>query len=179
MMPSEREPAKRFELDERLAQHISDAVCVAINTTFSVSITPGEVVFGEGMVSLMGDVSGIIAMVQDRLEGTLTVCMPTEALRDILPRVLGHGIPVTRDMTSDAVGEITNLVFGQIKTELNQRGHVFRLGIPSVIQGKGHFVSQFHRGRYMLASFHIENHLIQVHVAIHGGACDPSCADAP
>lgn len=154
-------------LDEKLAREVSAAVCSAMGTTFGASVTAGQYEVGSGMVSLIGDVSGVIGLVQDELEGTMTLCMTFETIRDVLPRIVGNAISVTHEMTVDAVGEITNMIFGQIKTELNGRGYGLKLGIPSVVTGRGHFVSQFHRGPYMIIPFYLEGQLFQVHIALH------------
>lgn len=156
-----------LRLDKTLAAEISTAVTAAISTTFGATVTTGESEIGRGMVSLVGDVSGVIALVQDGLEGTMTLCLTFETVRDLLPRIVGSSISVTREMTLDAVGELTNMVFGQIKTQLNGRGYGLKLGIPSVVTGKGHFVSQFHRGPYMIIPFYLDGQLFQVHVALY------------
>lgn len=154
-------------LDEQLAKEIVTAVTVAMQSTFGIKASPGDFEVGDGIVSLTGDVSGVIGMVQDKLEATMVICLNFETMRDILPRVLGHSVSVTHEMTIDAVGEITNMIFGQIKTELNKRGFALKLGIPSVVMGRGHFVSQFHRGRYMIVPFYIDGQMFQVHIALH------------
>lgn len=154
-------------LDEKLAKEITSAVCNAMRQTFSVDIVPGTYEIGEGMVSLVGDVSGVIGMAQSHLEATLTLCLTFETMRDILPQVVGKSVAITHEMAVDAVGEITNMIFGQIKTDLNSRGYQLKLGIPCVVTGKGHFVSQFHRGKYMVVPFHLDNQLFQVYIALH------------
>lgn len=159
--------AQSLVLDSRLSSDITQAVCSAMSSTFGIAITPGQYEVGKGMVSLVGDVSGVIGLVQDELEGTLTLCLTFETIRDILPRIVGNAISVTTEMTVDAVGEITNMIFGQIKTELNGRGYALKLGIPSVVTGRGHFVSQFHRGPYMIIPFYLDGQLFQVHIALH------------
>ena len=158
---------QHLALDEQLSKEITGAVCSAMRDTFAVKVIPGEYEVGEGMVSLVGDVSGVIGMVQNQLEGTLTLCLTFETVRDILPQIIGHSVSVTHEMAVDAVGEITNMIFGQIKTELNKRGYGLKLGIPSVVTGRGHFVSQFHRGKYMIIPFYLEGQLFQVHVALY------------
>jgi hypothetical protein len=35
------------------------------------------------------------------------------------------------------------------------------------VTGRGHFVSQFHRGKYMIVPFYLEGQLFQVHIALH------------
>ncbi|MDX9690417.1 MAG: chemotaxis protein CheX [Proteobacteria bacterium] len=156
-----------LSLDDVLSKEITNAVISAMQTTFNVSVTAGPAEIGRGIVSLVGDVSGVIALVQDGLEGTMTLCLTFETVRDVLPRIVGHSVSVTQEMTVDAVGEITNMIFGQIKTELNRRGYGLKLGIPSVVTGRGHFVSQFHRGPFMLIPFYLEGQLFQVHVALY------------
>ncbi len=158
---------QHLALDEQLAKEITEAVVGSMKVTFSVDVESGQYEVGEGMVSLVGDVSGVIGMVQDRLEGTMTLCLTFETVHDILPKVIGHSVSVTHEMTVDAVGEITNMIFGQIKTELNKRGYLLKLGIPSVVTGRGHFVSQFHRGKYMIIPFYLDGQLFQVHIALH------------
>lgn len=158
---------QHLRLDNQLAGEISQAVSAAMQTTFRATVTAGTPEVGRGMVSLVGDVSGVIALVQEGLEGTMTLCLTFETIRDLLPNIVGNSVSVTREMTVDAVGEMTNMIFGQIKTQLNGRGYGLKLGIPSVVTGKGHFVSQFHRGPYMIIPFYLDGQLFQVHVALY------------
>jgi chemotaxis protein CheX len=160
-------PSTHLALDDNLAREITRAVCGAMRETFGIEVTPGAYETGEGMVSLVGDVSGVIAMVQAHLEGTLTLCLTFETVRDILPQIVGKSVSITHEMAVDAVGEITNMIFGQIKRDMGERGYQLKLGIPCVVTGKGHFVSQFHRGKYMIVPFHLDGQLFQVYVALH------------
>lgn len=160
-------PVQHLALDEQLSKEIRSAVCNAMRHTFDVGVEAGPFEIGDGMVSLNGDVSGVIGMVQDKLEATMILCLRFETVRDILPHVVGQSISVTHEMTLDAVGELTNMIFGQIKTELNSRGYALKLGIPSVVMGRGHFVSHFHRGKHMVVPFYLDDHMFQVHVALH------------
>lgn len=157
--------APPFILDEVLAKEISSAVCNSMRKTFGVEAAPSPYEIGEGMVSLVGDVSGVIAMVQDRLEATMILCLTHETIRDLLPQIVGDKVTISHEMMVDAVGEITNMIFGQVKHDMGDRGYSLKLGIPCVITGKGHFVSQFHRGRYLIVPFNIGGNLFQVYVA--------------
>jgi chemotaxis protein CheX len=160
----------QIALSDNFAKDITVAVTRSMKDTFGVDVTASPQEYGEGMVSLVGDISGIIGIVQMQLEGTLMLCMTFETVRDILPLVVGKSVTVTHEMAVDAVGEMTNMVFGQVKSELNQRGHQIKLGIPCVVSGRGHFVSQFHRGRYMIVPFQLDGKMFQVYVALHDTA---------
>ncbi|MDD3030286.1 MAG: chemotaxis protein CheX [Alphaproteobacteria bacterium] len=143
------------------------AIVRSMRETFGVEVLIGTTECGAGIVSLSGDISGIIGLVQEHLDGTLILSMAYETLKDLLPRVLGKETVVTQEMAIDAVGELTNMLFGQVKNDLNQRMHQIKLGIPCVVTGKGHFVCQFHRGRYMIVPFYLDGALFQVYVALH------------
>ncbi len=157
----------KLALDATLAQEISEAVVAAMRHTFDLDVKPGKHEIGHGMVSLVGDVSGVIGIVQHELEGTLTLSFNYETMRAILPKVLGKAVNITHEMAVDAVGELTNMIFGHMKTDLNRRGYELKLGIPSVVTGKGHFLSHFHRGHYMIVPFTLNDQVFQVHLAIH------------
>lgn len=154
-------------LGDQLAQDLSRAVTDAFVKTFEVSVRPGHYSVGEGSVSLSGDVSGICGFVQDKLEGTMIACFQMQSLKTLLPRVLGNDIALTHDILLDAVCELTNMIFGSIKTELNTRGHNVRFGMPSAVHGAGHFIGHMHDGRYMLMHFDIDGHAFQIHLALH------------
>jgi chemotaxis protein CheX len=154
-------------LSDKLAQDVIRAVTDAFTKTFGVTVKTGHYQIGEGTVALSGDVSGVVGFVQDKLEGTLTACFEMKCLKHILPRLLGDDIEVTQEVVMDAVGEITNMIFGQIKTELNQRGYQLRFGMPSVIKGPGHFIGHMHEGTYMIMAFDVDGHAFQVHLAFH------------
>lgn len=156
-------------LGDQLAQDFTHAVTDAFGKTFDITVKAGRYSIGEGSVNLTGDVSGVVGFVQEKLEGTLTACFSIKTIHQILPRLLGDKIEITQAVAMDAVGEITNMIFGQIKTELNQRGHHVRFGMPSVICGDGHFISQMHQGRYMMMNFEIEGGVFQIHIALHQG----------
>jgi chemotaxis protein CheX len=158
---------KQISLDEVLAKDIVKAAVCSMRETFNIDVTADPPEFGEGLVSLVGDISGIIGLVQAHLDGTLILCVTFETMRDILPKVLGKSVTVTNEMAVDAVGELTNMIFGQVKNELNARKHQIKLGIPCVVTGKGHFVCQFYRGKYMIVPFHLDKRLFQVYVALH------------
>ncbi len=172
-LSARQDSEKRFGLDETLAHDIIRAVSAAMRETFAVEVTPGAFEIGEGMVSLVGDVSGVIGMVQAQLEGTLMLCLTFETIRDVLPQVVGKSVAITHEMAVDAVGEVTNMIFGQVKRDMSERGFRLKLGIPCVVTGRGHFVSQFHRGKYMIVPFHLNGQLFQVYVALHNSDTHP------
>ena len=47
---------------------------------------------------------------------------------------------------ADAVGELTNMISGQARRELDEIGKVFKAAIPSVVTGKRHTIRHYGNG---------------------------------
>ena len=159
---------QKILLDSQMAQDLTLAVISTVQQMFSVEVKADPCTTGEGKCQVVGDVSGIISIVQNVPEGSLMLCTGFDTLKDLLGRVLGQGTVVTREVAADAIGEITNMVYGSLKTNLNRRGYSLRLGIPNVIIGHDHIVSQMNAGKYMLVPFHINGRLFQAHLVLRG-----------
>ncbi len=72
-------------LGDQLATDISKAVTDAFGMTYGLKVTPGRFSIGSGAVQLNGDVSGIVGITQERLEGTFTVCFSIASMKNIIP----------------------------------------------------------------------------------------------
>lgn len=80
-----------------------------------------------GIIGLSGITSGTVVLSMERevalkAAGTLLMCEPTEIDSDVI----------------DAVGEITNIVAGQAKAQLEQ--YNLSLSLPNVVLGRAHRV---------------------------------------
>lgn len=103
----------------------SQTVCKA-GTPFKRE--PGE--------SLMGDISGVIDLASDNFSGYVIISFPAETFLKIMSRMLGENYTEMTKEIEDGASEITNIVFGQAKVALNEKGFGIRTAIPSVISGE-------------------------------------------
>jgi len=58
---------------------------------------------------------------------------------------------------ADAVGELTNMISGQARRELEEVGKVFKAAIPSVITGRNHSITHYTDGPKIAIPFSTEN----------------------
>lgn len=101
-----------------------------------------------------GEVAGMVGMVAGDMKGTLTISYSKEAIFKILENMLGEKHQELTNDVTDAVGELTNQIYGTAKTTLNQMGYKFEMAIPTVIQGQ-FYISQFHSGTTLVIPFGI------------------------
>lgn len=89
-------------------------------------------------VSTYGDVTGIIGMASETVEGSMTISFPAACILQIVSRMLMEEPKTTIDNDIvDAVGEITNMICGGAKAEFGKLGMSFNLATPTMVTGKG------------------------------------------
>ena len=86
----------------------------------------------------LGDISGIIAMNSDKFLGSMAFCFEKKVVLKIYENMLGTKSETINDDVKDAVSEMTNIIFGNAKRDLNAAGHTIAAALPSVITGPKH-----------------------------------------
>jgi chemotaxis protein CheX len=102
---------------------------------------------------LIGDVSGVIGVVSDAFNGSVVISFPEKTFLNVMSGMLGEEIKVLDKEIIDGAGEITNMIFGQAKVVLNNKGYGIKMAIPSVVSGKGHSLSALTKGPIVIIPF--------------------------
>jgi chemotaxis protein CheX len=84
-----------------------------------------------------GDVSGIIGITGES-NGTVSITFNEGSILAIVSKMFGEEMKELNAEVADAVGELTNMISGQARRELETIGHLFHAAIPSVVTGKNH-----------------------------------------
>jgi chemotaxis protein CheX len=83
------------------------------------------------------DVSGISAIVGfgGKVSGFLALHMSAESACSIAQGLLGMEFAFVDDTVCDAIGELVNMLAGGLKKNLSRSEELFKLSIPSIING--------------------------------------------
>ncbi len=57
---------------------------------------------------------------------------------------------------ADAVGELANMISGQARRELGEKGKIFKAAIPSVVSGRNHNIIHYSEGPKIAIPFSTE-----------------------
>ena len=93
-----------------------------------------------------GDISGVIGLVSDAFSGSVVISFPSATFLKIMSRMLGEDLSTVTKLIEDGAGELTNIIFGQAKVILNEKGYGIKTAIPSVVSGESHHVEQLSHG---------------------------------
>lgn len=122
-------------LDKTLINSFIDGVSKTLKTMANTDVVVGKP-FVEPKFAPRGEVAGVVGMVSNQYKATLTLSFPKSSILLILENMLGEKYPDISDEVFDAVGELTNMIYGSAKGTLNGLGYDFEMAIPTVIKGQ-------------------------------------------
>ncbi len=141
--------------DKRLINAFVDGVIKTLKTMAQTDASPGKP-FIEPSFVLKGEIAGMVGMVAPPLKGTLLISYGKDSIFHILENMLGEKYAELNKEVSDAVGEMTNMIYGSAKTTLNQMGYNFEMAIPTVISGNFN-ITQADKGATLVIPFNLPN----------------------
>ena len=142
-------------LDKRFINAFVEGVIKTVSLMAQLEVKPGKPAL-EPKFQAKGDVAGMAGMIFGPMKGTMSISFDKASIFGILESMLGEKHTEVTDEVADAVGEMTNQIYGTAKTALNQMGYAFEMAIPSVIKGS-FTISKHHNGATLVIPFHLSN----------------------
>ena len=115
-----------------------------------------------------GDVSGVIGFTGET-NGTVSVTFDESCILKIVSNMFGEEMTEINNEITDAVGEITNMISGQARKELEEIGKLFHAAIPSVISGKNHKLETMTKGPRIAIPFKTDAGSFTIIVCLENG----------
>lgn len=104
-----------------------------------------------------GDVSGVIGMAGQKVNGSMALVFPKDTILQIVSGMLGEEFTELNRDVLDCVGELTNMISGGARAGLDQLGYKFEMAIPTMIQGTHHLVEHKTKAQIVCIPFEIES----------------------
>ena len=129
------------------------ATITVLETQAMTTAKTGKIFRRAAGESFLGEISGVISIVSDCFAGTFVISFPAQTYLKILSRMLGEECLELNASNADGVGELTNIIFGQAKVALNQRGFSIQKALPVVLYGADQLVSQVTKSPRLIVPF--------------------------
>ena len=114
-----------------------------------------------------GDISGMIGMVGDNVQGSMSISLDEGLVLEIMHKMLGEKPESIDADVQDMVGEITNMICGGAKNELGQKGYDFGMATPVVVSGKNHTINHQVNGKKMVMPFSHESGILYLEMCFN------------
>ena len=119
-----------MELKERVVESTKEI----FTTMVMMEITESEEEL-EALATFHDGISGVIGLA-GTFKGVMAIHLPSSVAFAITGNFLGMEVTEINEDVEDAIGEIANMLGGNIKTILSEKGRDIDLSLPSTISGK-------------------------------------------
>ncbi|MDO6477476.1 chemotaxis protein CheX [Alteromonas sp. 1_MG-2023] len=123
-----------------------------METMAQTTLKPGKPKRKQSDVA-QGDVSGLIGMVGPQVKGSMSITFDEGLALTIMERMVGERPEKLDAEVGDMVGEVTNMICGNAKRELAEKGFDFGMATPIVVSGKQHTISHQVDGSKLIMPF--------------------------
>ncbi len=112
-----------------------------------------------------GDVSGIVG-ITGAVRGTVSITFDEFSILKIVSNMFGEEMKEINHEISDAVGELTNMISGQARQEIEKTGKILQGAIPTVVTGKNHKLISMTKGPKIAIPFKTDTGRFTVEVCL-------------
>ncbi|MBW2569822.1 MAG: chemotaxis protein CheX [Deltaproteobacteria bacterium] len=141
-------------MDVRFINAFLEGTLNVMKTMAFVEPKPGKPYLKKDSLA-SGDVSGIIGLTGSAT-GSMALSFSEGSILKIVSNMLGEEITEINGDITDAVGEITNMVSGSARKDLEPLGLSISAAIPTVVSGKSHSIKHVLGGPSIIIPFEIE-----------------------
>ena len=125
-------------MDAAIVNSFVDAL-VTILETYSVGDIKACKPFLKKSPNAFGDISGMIKL-SGEFEGSVAVTFLADCILGVVSNMFGEEMTEVNDEIKDAVGEMVNMMAGQVNTKMTELGKSLKAELNTVNMGKNHTV---------------------------------------
>ncbi|HKK00932.1 MAG TPA: chemotaxis protein CheX [Desulfuromonadales bacterium] len=134
-----------------LQKNITDATTEIFETMIMMEITPGDPL-KELVTTFHHTVSGMVGLA-GTFKGLLAIHTPNDVAKAITSNFLGLDVGDIDDDVKDAIGELANMLAGNIKQAIDTTGKDVTLSIPSAVHGEEYTLNCLANAEWMIMPF--------------------------
>ncbi|RYZ66981.1 MAG: STAS domain-containing protein [Proteobacteria bacterium] len=124
-----------------------------VEAQVQTAVRPGTPFVRDMKDHMGGDISGVIGLTADKLNGSVVITFPENTFLTLMSKMLGEDYKELTPELHDGAAEITNMIFGKAKAALNEKGYGIKMAIPSVVTGKNHSIQNRSNGPRVVVPF--------------------------
>ena len=144
---------------EKYVRPFVDVCKNVFNEFLGYDLTEGRPYMVESGATSEGDVSAIIGLTGEA-RGVVVISLKTDMAAKITGELTGMEHKDVDDDVVDAIGEIVNIIAGNVKRTLENEIRLI-ISLPSIIQGTNHVIRwPGIRGRYIRIPFTLNNEFL-------------------
>jgi len=156
-------------MDSKFVQPFIDATVKVLETMAFMTPKVGKIGVWDNERAV-GEVVGIIGLsnADERIKGFMSVGFTEGSIVQVVSSMLGEEFPGICDKVREAVGEIANMISGQVRQSLSAQGLKLQAALPSVVSGKALTMDGSLKRPSIMVQFSVDKGPFEVGICIEG-----------
>lgn len=146
------------------AKIIIESTREIFSSMIMLEVTSGDP-FQRGHEKLNNSISGLVGLA-GTIKGMLAIHLPDQTAITVTSAFLGMGVEEIDEDVRDAIGELANMVAGNIKSALDPKGSDIKLSMPSAVYGEEYSVDCLAHAQSITVPFELEGKTFLVELQI-------------
>jgi CheY-specific phosphatase CheX len=167
MSAAPKQNESHLTLDEDIARIINKAITETFGAFIGISPILKSSERHDKALQERYEISGIIAFIQESIEGTLAIRFKQDTILKLLSKVYGEELTALDNRVIGGVAEISNVIHGIAKEELNMQGYHYQMCLPVVIIGDNHSVVSALSGHKLVMRYDIDGEEAIIELVLH------------
>jgi chemotaxis protein CheX len=113
-----------------------EAVTYTFKITCATDARPGKSFLRGKGPETNADIAAVVGIISTPFQGSLILAMGTSTYIKVMSRMLGQEFSEITPEIRDGIAELLNMILGQAKIALNERGFAIKQAIPTVVEGR-------------------------------------------
>lgn len=146
------------------AKNLAESTQEIFSSMIMLDVTPGEPYKRKNSM-LTDSISGIIGLAGN-MKGLLAIHLPTELALAVTTAFLGMEVDEVDEDVRDAIGELANMLGGNLKAALDPKGSEIKLSMPSTVSGEEYSIDCLADAEEITVPFSLEGKTFLVELQI-------------
>ena len=163
-------PKDPVKIDVAFVNPFVSGALETLKVQCSTTVTPGKP-FIKGLNQPTDvAIAAVLGLTSKPFNGSIALCFPEKTFLTIMGKMLGEAFPaITKDL-EDGAGELLNIIFGQAKKHLNDKGYAIEKAIPTIVRGKELMVRHMSANPTVILPFESDAGLFHIEVSTEPNA---------
>jgi len=162
VLPYSKLKEKNNNMDAKIINSFIESTVDVIKIMAFIDVAPGKPYLKKDNAPI-GDVSGLIGLTGSK-NGSFCISFKKDCILEIISNMFGEEIEGVNEEVEDAVGELTNMITGQVRKKIAELGTTYDAAIPSVISSKGHTIKHLSNGPCISVPFNTRKSAFNIEI---------------
>jgi chemotaxis protein CheX len=128
---------QKIVLDEKFLAPFIAGTIKTFKVQCTIDLTPGKPSPKAASPAMEASITGVIAINCSAFNGNVAIIFPEQTFLNVYEKMIGEKHTQISEEIRDGAGELINIIYGQVKSDMNAAGFNLQKAIPTVTHGKG------------------------------------------